>query len=276
MLVSFACEPSPGAVNDDYVLALPGLVCVLDGVTAPPELETGCIHGTPWYVRRLAARFTLAYSTEPNGSLSDLLSSAIEGVRADHGTTCDLGHPGTPSSTACMLRATGPEAEWLVLSDSPLVLDRNGAVEAITDHRLEETSKRERQAVAAGTAPVGSQAHRAQVLALVEAQRPYRNQAGGYWLAAATPEAGQHALTGRIPLDGPDRLTRAALLSDGASRTVEVFGLYDWAGLLQRAEQAGPAGVISDVRAAEHADPIGKRHPRGKVHDDATAALVLL
>ncbi|WP_344650959.1 hypothetical protein [Cryptosporangium japonicum] len=256
-------------------MAIPGLVCVLDGVTAPPELETGCVHGTPWYVRRLAARLALAHSANPSGDLGGLLSVAIADVRADHGGLCDLRHPGTPSSTVCMLRADEKQADWLVLSDSPLVLDHAGAVEVVTDHRLRQTSTRERRAVAAGTAPVGTPEHRAQVLALVEAQRPYRNQPGGYWLAAATPEAGQHAVTGSSPTAGPSRLSRAALLTDGASRAVDVFGLYNWTGLMNRAEVAGPAAVIDDVRNAEALDLLGEQHPRGKAHDDATAALAI-
>jgi hypothetical protein len=71
------------------------------------------------------------------------------------------------------------------------------------------------------------------VLALIESQRFYRNRLGGYWLAAATRGAGQHALVGTEPLTGPKRLTRAALLTDGASRAVDTFALYDWAGLLK-------------------------------------------
>ncbi|SHN46457.1 hypothetical protein [Cryptosporangium aurantiacum] len=276
MQVSFATEPTPGVVNEDYVLALPELVCVLDGVTAPAELETGCVHGTPWYVRRLATRLALAHAAGPADTLCDLVSTAIAEIRTDHQGLCDLSHPGTPSSTVCMLRTTTGRADWLVLSDSPLVLDRAGVVEVVTDHRLRQTSAREREAVAAGTAPVGTAEHRAQVLALVEAQRPYRNQPGGYWLAAAIPEAGQHAVTGSVPTIGRERLTRAALLSDGASRAVDVFGLYGWSGLLDRAQTAGPASVISDVRTAEALDPRGDRHPRGKAHDDATAAFAIL
>ena len=38
-----------------------------------------------------------------------------------------------------------------------------------------------------------------------------------------------------------------------------------------RAEQ-GPEAIIQQVRAAEGSDPDGKRWPRGKRHDDASAA----
>jgi hypothetical protein len=272
MRVSFATEPAPGAVNEDYVFAVPGLIGVLDGVTAPPELETGCIHGIPWYVRRLAARILESHANEPTGDLRELVAAAIDAVRVDHGGACDLTHLGTPSSTVCMLRAGEQRADWLVLSDSPLVLDRNGTIDAITDHRLNRVSAPDGQ----GGAPIGGAKHQARRLARIEAQRLHRNQPGGYWLAAATPEAARRALTGSAPLTGADRLTRAALLTDGASRAVEIFGLYDWSELLQRADEHGPAAVIADVRAAERADTSGQDHPRSKAHDDATALLVHL
>jgi hypothetical protein len=174
-----------------------------------------------------------------------------------------------------MLRSRDRTVDYLVLADSPLVLDRNGTIEVINDLRLKATSERQRRAVAASTAALGSSAHQAQVLALIEAQRPYRNQLGGYWLASSAPEAGHHAVSGAIPLDGPDRLTRAALLTDGASRAVDAFGLLDWTGLLDVLQQHGPGDLIARVRAAEYQDMEGSSRQRLKVHDDATAAFCL-
>ena len=45
-------------------------------------------------------------------------------------------------------------------------------------------------------------------------------------------------------------MTRAALLSNGASRLVDTFGLTDWAGLLRLLDH-GPAEIIRRVREAE-------------------------
>jgi hypothetical protein len=116
----------------------------------------------------------------------------------------------------------------------------------------------------------GSAERRRRVAELVAAQRPVRNRPGGYWIAGADPDAAGHALAGSVPRDG---LARAALLTDGASRFTEVLGLGDWPALLDVLEQAGPAGLIRRVRAAEDSDPAGVRWPRFKHHDDATAAL---
>jgi hypothetical protein len=41
------------------------------------------------------------------------------------------------------------------------------------------------------------------------------------------------------------------------------------------AEQ-GPDAIIQQVRAAERSDPDGRRWPRGKRHDDASAAYLVL
>ena len=74
---------------------------------------------------------------------------------------------------------------------------------------------------------------------------------------------------------GAGRLRRAALLTDGASCAVEDYGLMDWAALLDVVTGAGPAELLSQVRAAERADPDGLAHARYKRHDDATIATCL-
>ena len=102
-------------------------------------------------------------------------------------------------------------------------------------------------------------------------QRQHTNRPEGYWVAAADPTAADRAICGTLPLTGPGRILRAALLSDGASRAVEQFELFDWAGLLDLLATAGPAELISQVRAAERvADPT-ERVTQYKRHDDASA-----
>lgn len=75
------------------------------------------------------------------------------------------------------------------------------------------------------------------------------------------------ALTGSVPLAGVAGL---ALLTDGASRLVDTFGLLDWRALLNLLHTQGPQALIARVRDAERADPDGRRWPRSKRHDDAT------
>jgi hypothetical protein len=61
-----------------------------------------------------------------------------------------------------------------------------------------------------------------------------RNTPGGFWVAAADPVVAEHALTGSSPLSS---LESALLLSDGASRFADLFGL------VSRADRADPPGA---------------------------------
>jgi hypothetical protein len=90
-------------------------------------------------------------------------------------------------------------------------------------------------------------------------------------LPSGSPDhvAARESITGTEPLDA---LTAVVLLSDGVSRLVDHFDLSTWPELVRLARTAGQAAIIDQVRAAERSDPAGRRWPRGKSSDDATAA----
>ncbi|GIJ36742.1 hypothetical protein Vwe01_00670 [Micromonospora andamanensis] len=137
MRVRSASAPPPGrTANEDLVFRFGSLVGVLDGATVPEGFDTGCVHGPQWYVQHLAARLGLAEAARPAATLVSNLAAAILAVRSDHGEQCDLDHPGTPSSTVCLLRDGGDQVDYLVLCDSPLVLDTGGRVDVVIDDRL--------------------------------------------------------------------------------------------------------------------------------------------
>lgn len=262
----------PARPNEDYFVSVPGLVAVFDGVSIPDSLDSGCLHGPAWYTRRLATSLTAWHGIEPYADLSDLLAAAIGSVRDEHGGTCDLDHPGTPQSTLAVLRVGPAGVNYLVLCDSTVILDRNGETRAITDARLRDTARALRGLAMAGGSPIGSIEHAAHLRALTLAKRERVNRPGGYWIAASDPAAAHHALRGSAPLTGPDRLTRAVLLTDGASCAVDQYGLTDWRGLLDMLQAHGPQHVVELLRATELADPDGSEQPRPKHHDDATIA----
>jgi len=251
--IQVASRPGdPGRPNEDALVALPDLLAVLDGVTVPDGLDTGCVHGTAWYASRLAANLAACHVAAVSANLPEILAAAIGSVRGEHGATCDLDHPGTPQSTVAALRLGPDGGEYLVLSDSTVVLDRGDSIEAVTDLRLLH--------VAAGIRrPVD-------VKAFTLAKRDHVNRPGGYWIAAADPAAAHHAVTGTVALRGPDRLRRAALLTDGAACVVDDYHLLDWPATLDALADNGPDDVIELARSFERAHPEG----RPKIHDDAT------
>ncbi|MFJ6195979.1 hypothetical protein [Micromonospora sp. NPDC092111] len=270
MRVRSASDPAPGrAENEDFVFRFGPLVGVLDGATVPAGFATGCVHGPAWFVRHLAARIGLAVAARPAATLVSSLAAALLAVRADHGDACDLDHPGTPSSTVCLVREGTDEIDWLVLCDSPLLLDLGGRVQVVSDDRLTHALADLRAIV--GGLPSGDVDPVTRFRFAVTSQRERMNRTPGYWVAAADPDAAYHAVTGTSPLRGPDAVRRAALLTDGASCAVDQFGLLDWPGLLDLVTADGPGALIDRVRAAEREHP--DRLRRHKRTDDASVVL---
>ncbi len=267
MLISLATAPNPGRVNEDFVVAGPGLVVVLDGAGLLVDLDTGCFHGVPWFVQRLGAEL-FGRATRPEAELTDCLADAILAVSRLHAGSCDLGNPLTPSATVAIARARDELFEWLVLADSTLALTLPDGVRTISDHRVSQVTDEQRSAMAAELRHLDRPQR---LTALVHAQRRVMNTPEGYWAAASDPKAAAQALTGSVPLS---QVRTAALLTDGAARAVDDFGLLSWPELLDRLEATGPEGLIDFTRELERSDPDRLRWPRGKKHDDATAVLM--
>jgi hypothetical protein len=256
---------SPEAENEDFAAVTPSAAVLLDGAGTPAGLETGCVHGIAWYARTLGT-VLLSLITADSGTLADCLHAAIGEVRSRHEDTCDLSHLGTPAATVVATRIRGDELEHLVLSDSVLVLARNGGVnEVVTDQRIEVAARPHRGLF--DRMPVGTPERDSAFREYVQTVREMKNTPGGYWVASADPEAARHAVCGSTALAG---LRAALLLSDGASRLADLFGLVSWGELVSLVLAAGPAELIRQVRRAEASDPDGSRWRRGKAVDDAT------
>jgi hypothetical protein len=257
--------------NEDFVAASPTVAIVLDGLSAPPALSTGCTHGTPWYVARLGSELLSSATTEPDKPLPEVVAGAITRVADAHRHTCDLGDPGTPAASVTIVREGDQGLDYLVLFDSVILLDGPSGIEVVTDRRVDSVAQAEE--LATRVHPIGSPAHQARVDDLVAAQRRSRNQPGGYWVAGAKPEAAYQAVTGSLPRS---LVSRVALLSDGVSCLVERYEVGDWGWLLTVLQDHGPRRLISHAREVEGTDPEGARWPRYKASDDATAAICLL
>jgi hypothetical protein len=272
MQISFATRAgSTSKPSEDFVTASPDVAIVLDGLTAPASLGTGCVHGTPWYVAQLGGQLLSGIAAGPDRPLQDLVADALGNVAGMHAKNCDLTHPGTPSSSIAMLRFRADVIDHLVLFDSVILLDGPSGLRIATDHRVDDYAQVEHEAVL--KFPLGTPEHQDGIARLVAAQRHHRNVTGGYWVAGARPEAAYEAITGQTPRS---EVTRAALLSDGASCLVDKYGAADWAELLKILEEQGPNEVLSRVRALEDTDPLGECWPRYKRSDDATAVSCLL
>jgi hypothetical protein len=268
MRVTIAAEAAPGHRNEDFAAATADTVVLLDGAGLSGADDGGCVHGVTWYVRRLAAEILGGLVDDPSADLKLVLANAIGLVADSHRATCDLDDPGTPSSTVIVVNSSKDAVRYLVLADSVLILQSGDQQVVISDNREAAVGRQHRAAMdnAVGGTPAHTQARQQYVQKLLS----YRNQPDGFWVAAANPEAARHSLTGAV---GIDRLDCALLLSDGASRVVDRFGLSTWDRVVARVVEAGCDALLRDVRTAERTDPRCERWPRGKVYDDATVAL---
>ena len=256
----FTAATVPGSAdkpNEDWVAVSPEAAVVLDGVTVFRETETGCRHGTPWYVRRLGARL-LSTAAEFTVPLEQVLERAIEDVAKMHADTCDLDQVGAPSAAVALTRFNERTADYLVLADVTVMFEGTSGLSIITDDRVSHSVQD-----LEGQKNVGSR--------IMERRAQYRNQEGGYWVAAADPNVAKHAITRTAPMS---EIHRMALMSDGVTRLITQFRQDDWAGLLQLASAENVQSVIERVRMFENSDSGKTRWPRFKVSDDATMALL--
>jgi hypothetical protein len=271
MHVSYASLAAPEDRNLDLVSVTPNVVLVLDGVTEFEDLDSGCMHGTGWYVDRLAAGIAWACASA-SVSLVDAVAEGIERVRTEHSVHCDLGHPYTPASTVAALRLKGDMAEYLVLCDSPVALQWGERVEVISDPGFSAYCARQRADALANGIDPDAASYRGSMKRIM-AELLDHNSPGGFWVAAATPEAAMHATYGTVALHGPTRPTTAALLTDGASSLVDTYAVMNWPQAIGFLRTAGPARFLTQVRTAEynHAQ-LNQKQPQ---HHDATAAICL-
>lgn len=270
MRVTIATDRAPGqSENEDFAGAVANAVVLLDGAGLSGVDDGGCVHGVAWYARSLGMSLLNALLVDASGTLADALASAIGDVADSHGTTCDLSHPGTPSATVVILRESGSDLDYLVLADSTLVLQgMQSEPNVVTDQREAEIGRRYRAEMDALVG--GTPAHAKARAEYVAALRAHRNRKGGFFVAAADPDVAKHAVMGTVPRSS---VSCALLLSDGASRLNDRFKLQSWKETLELVASGSPSALIFAVREAERGDEQGRRWPRGKIFDDATAVL---
>lgn len=248
-----------GRGNEDFVGAVPTAVVLTDGAGGVAGAELVCRHGVGWYATRLGVELLTLLPGDPDSPLPTLLAEAIGRVADAHRDTCDVTDPRSPWAAVAMLRLAGDRVDHLVLGDATLVLDRVGGPVVVADRR--ETTIMQPYEDALATLVEGSAEYEKVYREALTVHRGSRNRPGGYWVVKEDPRVAEQAFTGSCPVA---ELSGAVLLSNGASRIEDRFGLADWPEVLAILGSAGPDEVIRRVREAEAREAV--------TADDATIA----
>lgn len=253
-----------GTRNQDRYAHGNGWAFVLDGAssfeTDEPEHDGG------WYAERLRAALVRELTRTPADETVDIVARAIDSASSAHSDpkTC-------PTSTIALARWTDDVVELYVLGDSTAAFaTTNGGEGALTDTRMAAIGghfrDRYRNRLRAGH---GFDAeHRQRLRQLQAEQAAARNVPGGYWIAGATPQAAEHALTRSLP---HAHLSSVTLATDGAAATIRYRVAKDWRDFAT----AAPADLLTRAHVAEDDDPLAVRWPRSKPHDDKTVVTIV-
>jgi hypothetical protein len=245
-MLRFATSPGHAPhPNEDFVGAVPGSVVLVDGAGIR-GVEELCHHGIAWYATTLGTTL-LARLAQGTDRLDDVLASAIDDVTDRHRATCQVGDPSSPSATVAIVRVTQSDVDYLLLGDSVIVLqDAQGRAEVVEDRREPDLARPLRDLP------------RDEAIAAFRAKR---NRPGGFFVAKDDGRVAKEALVARRPRE---TVRAAAVLSNGASRVADRFGLLSWA----EVPTHDPDDLIRLVREAEA--------QTDTVADDATAATWLI
>jgi hypothetical protein len=169
-----------GRANEDFVGAVPTAVVLIDVPVVCPVSNRSAGTACGPVCQPLGKGTSRTLVTRGGRTLPALLAEAVERVADAHRVTCDLANPSSPWATVAILRLCDGRADYLVLSDSVLVLDRAGAPLVVSDPREVRIGRPYRSALEA--AAQGSAEYEQARRDGIDVLRANRNRPGGYWV----------------------------------------------------------------------------------------------
>lgn len=277
-VISQASEKGSAAYNEDISGATGACAWIIDGSAFfSGAARTTAESEGAWLVRRIDA----ILQVNPPGDLA--FAAWAEGLerqlRQDYAALGE-GHPERaagegPSAVLGLVRlwrdGDAYRIEGAVIGDVSILIQDGGRIERWTDP---SSNPFEARTIAAATADerLPGEVISPQAMAQILRNRRSLNRQGGYW--AINPGlswvAGLRLFSTEISPDAT-----VLLASDGFMRLVDVIAHHDDCGLMDETKRIGVADTIAELRRLESADPLAERFRRVKIHDDATALLVM-
>lgn len=266
---------NPAKPNDDAFCHSETLAAVFDGATGLGEQLLPVDSDAAWIARR-GAEGLILHET-PDLSPREILSrAAFDAEKQFH--ELRLRPPAEtyeiPFASMMLLSAREDRMEALWFGDcAALVKPPNASANIVgdaLDKRAAEAARVAKLAAAKNLAPAAG-VSRAEYLPALRAARNRMNTVEGSWAFSPDARCAEHAQS--LAFAAPSG-THMLLVSDGFLALASDYLRYDADTLLEAAISKGLRALYNELRAIEDADPEGRKYPRFKKSDDATAVLL--
>ncbi|MBV8976855.1 MAG: protein phosphatase 2C domain-containing protein [Alphaproteobacteria bacterium] len=267
----------PAKPNDDAWGQTSTAAVVLDGATNLCEPLLPGDSDAAW-LARFAARRLMAHAQDGRPARASLEAALGEAQRSFAGLRRRPPTRNHENPHASMMFVTaaqdGFDALWFG-DCGALALPPAGPAQIVGDafdKRAAEARRVRMLADAKGLAPA-ARASRPEFLSALRAARDTVNTDKGGWLFGPDPKAAEHVRSAHVAA-APGTLL--LLASDGFLALACDFACHDADGLIAAARDKGLEALGIQLRAVENDDPDGRKFPRFKTSDDATAVLLRL
>jgi hypothetical protein len=267
----------PAKGNDDAWGQTSGAAVVLDGATNLCEPLLPGESDAAW-LARFAARRLMAHCQDgasPRDALRRALADAERSFAGLRRRPPQKNHE-NPYASMMLVGATDTGFEALWYGDCAALVKRPGLPVEIVgdafDKRAAEAKRVKMLADAKGLAPAAG-VNRPEFLSALRAARDTVNTEKGGWLFGPNSAAADHVRAKHV--EAPPG-TLVLLASDGFLALVSDYGAHDAEALLAHAQSKGLEALGNQLRDIESADREGRKFPRFKTSDDATAVLLKL
>ncbi len=251
---------APGKGHDKY-LVRDDFVAVADGSTPLGSADTDA--------ETFAAEALHQLYEFRDRSTNEMFEMALASLKPES----VAGIAQVPSCTVGVLRVWNGFAEAAVLGDCCVAVRAGGELGVVEDRRLEAYDTAVAQTIsdmvrAGSNLPDARRAVEPQLIA----NRNRANKSGTYWLFSGDPRAASQV---RRMVFACDSLRSAILFTDGITRAISPFGLFEDVGAILNGTLAtGLEAVGRAISSAEARDPDCSEFPRLSAYDDKAAVLL--
>jgi hypothetical protein len=266
---------NPAKPNDDAFCHSETLAAVFDGATGLGEQLLPVDSDAAWIARRGAEGLILHEA--PHLAPREILSrAAFDAEKQFH--ELRLRAPAEtyeiPFASMMFVSAHAGRMEALWFGDCAVLVKPPGVPARIVgdalDKRAAEAARVAKLAAAKNLSPAAG-VNRAEYLPALRAARNRMNTVEGSWAFSPDARCADHV---QSAVFAAPRDTNMLLVSDGFLALASDYRRYDADTLLEAAASKGLRALYDELRAIENADPEGRKYPRFKKSDDATALLV--